>query len=370
MLHFQVHLKKVLSLLPDWVFRVGWGTPLARDFLQLRMEAAQLGTTRAEAAQARTELNLAISNLDHEPKREKLRWAIKTSVPEGKLGDAWGDLYFAEEIAASLRKLGHIARVDRRDQVINSDSAQDDVVLVIRGVEKIRPQVGAINLLWIISHPSRISRFELKSFDRVFAASKPWATKNSKKFGVEITPLLQATNPDKFNPEISEPDSGKDILFVGNTRNQFRTIIKDCIQAGVRPAIYGRDWNRFVPADLICGEFIPNTEIAAMYRSAGIVLNDHWADMATHGFLSNRLFDAVASGARVISDEAVGIEEVFDGAVKTYRKPDELAELCSQASREEWGSQNEITGRARRIGIEHSFDRRAESLIQAALNQL
>ena len=33
-----------------------------------------------------------------------------------------------------------------------------------------------------------------------------------------------------------------------------------------------------------------------------MVLNDHWEDMRAEGFLSNRLFDAVASGARVVTD--------------------------------------------------------------------
>lgn len=357
-------------MLPDWVFRIGWGTPIARDYLQLRMEAAQRGTNKAEARQARKSLNQEIAIKTHVPNPHQLRWAIKTSVPAGKSGDAWGDLYFAEEIATSLRKLGHVVRVDRRNEIVNPNSAQDDVVLVIRGVERIRPQLGAVNILWIISHPSRISKHEIKSFDQVFAASAFWSERTSNKFGVQIKPLLQATNPHKFNPEVADPDTGEEVLFLGNTRNQFRKIIKDCIQAGVHPSIYGRDWDRFVSSDLIRGEFVPNDRISAMYRSAGVVLNDHWQDMAANGFLSNRLFDAVASGARVISDDAVGIDEVFGQAVKVYRNPSELAELCSKSGRDSWGSQEEITIRAREIGSNNSFDQRANALVEAAQGNL
>ena len=107
-----------------------------------------------------------------------------------------------------------------------------------------------------------------------------------------------------------------------------------------------------------------------MYRSAGVVLNDHWPDMAKHGFLSNRLFDAAASGARVVSDDAVGIKEVFGESVAVYRTQSELAELCSEANRDMWGSQEEISKRAIQIGIENSFDQRAKSLVQAALSAL
>ena len=354
------------SVLPDWVFRLGWGTPGAYEYLQLRMEAAQRSTNRSEARDARKSLNSAVANRKRPRDPKNLHWAIKTSVPAGPSGQGWGDLYFANEIAASLTKLGHTARVDFRNDVIHPDSANDDVVLVLRGVERIRPQAGAINLLWIISHPSRISKHEVKAFDSVFAASESWSEQASKKFWREVHSLLQATNPSKFNPKVSEPDTGEEILFLGNTRNEFRQIIRDCIEAGISPSIYGKDWDQFVSKDLIKGSFVPNENVAGMYRAAGVVLNDHWPDMARHGFLSNRLFDAAASGARVVSDNVAGIEEVFGESVAVYRTTSELADLCSKAYRNMWGSQDDISKRATQIGIEHSFDQRTLSLVREA----
>ena len=350
-------------MLPDWVFRVGWGTPGVYEYLQLHMEAAQLSTSRTEARKARKALEIQVADLKRPTDLEPLRWAIKTSVPAGPTGQGWGDLYFAQEMASSLEQLGHAARVDLRTDVINSHSAQDDVVLVLRGVERIRPQRGALNLLWIISHPSRISKHELKSFDKVFAASTSWSRKMEEKSDVKITSLLQATNPVKFNPNVSEPDCDHDVLFIGNTRNEFRRIIKDALLANVKPTVYGRNWDRYISADLIAGGFIDNNEIAAKYRSAGIVLNDHWPDMSREGFYSNRLFDAVASGARVISDQVEGISEIFQGGVQTYTSPADLKNLCSKEIRKMWGSQQEILDRAHHIGEQHSFDQRAKVLI-------
>ena len=349
-------------MLPDWVFRAGWGTPGVYEYLQLRMEAAQLGTSRTDARKARKALGIQVANLKRPADPSPLRWAIKTSVPAGPAGQGWGDLYFAQEIAEALRKLGHIARVDLRTEIINPNSSQDDVVLVLRGVERIRPQRGALNLLWIISHPSRISKHELKSFDAVFAASTLWAQKLEKKTDIKVTPLLQATNPAKFNPNVSEPDCDHDLLFIGNTRNEFRKIIKDALTANLKPTVYGRNWGRFIPSDLIGGDFIENYEIAAKYRSAGIVLNDHWPDMAREGFYSNRLFDAVASGARVISDQVEGMGEIFQGGVQTYTSPTDLEKLCSKENRKMWGSQQEILDRAHQIGELHSFEQRAKVL--------
>ena len=108
-----------------------------------------------------------------------------------------------------------------------------------------------------------------------------------------------------------------------------------------------------------------NYEVASKYRSAGIVLNDHWPDMASEGFFSNRLFDAAASGGRVVSDCVLGVEEMFEGAVQTYRSPSELAILCALENRGQWGTNEEIVERANRIGQLHSFDQRAKQLVQA-----
>lgn len=352
-------------MLPDWVFKAGWGTPGVYEYLQLRMEAAQMACSRSEARKSREDLKIGVANRKRPRDPQNLRWAIKTPVPPGPRGQCWGDLYFAQEIAASLKKLGHEARVDLRTDVINSQSADDDVILVLRGLERIRPQAGAINLLWVISHPSRISKHELKAFDSVFAASNSWAEKMTQKIGIQVRPLLQATNPEKFNPSSGLPDSGHEVLFIGNTRNEFRQVIKDCIEAGVSPTIYGKDWNRFVSQELVAGEFVSNDEVASMYRSAGLVLNDHWPDMAREGFYSNRLFDAVASGGRVVSDYVEGSAELFEGAVQTYRAPSELAMLCAPDKRGWWGTSEEIVARAIRLGQVHSFDQRAKELVQA-----
>ena len=353
-------------MLPDWVFRIGWGTPIVRKYLQLRMEADQLDVSIPQAKGARKAMESSADQSEKKLDPQSLRWAIKTPVPVSAAGDGWGDLYFAQEIAAALIRKGHQARVDRRSDVINSNSAKDDVILVLRGVERIQRQKGAINLLWVISHPSRVSKNELKSFDKVFAASESWSVNRSKQTDIEILPLLQATNPEKFNPDSGQPDSGHNVLFIGNSRKRFRRIIKDAISIGIEPKIYGQDWNEFVSDELIAGTFVPNSEVSAMYRAAGVVLNDHWPDMAKFGFISNRLFDAVASGARVISDEVQGISELFDGAVQTYRTPTQLEALISPSGLASFGSPEHISERARRIGTANSFDERVDHLIEAA----
>src|SRR3712207_7051602 len=46
---------------------------------------------------------------------------------------------------------------------------------------------------------------------------------------------------------------------------------------------------------------VDNREVGVLSASAGIVLNDHPLDMRRDSFPPNRLFDAAACGARILS---------------------------------------------------------------------
>ena len=119
-----------------------------------------------------------------------------------------------------------------------------------------------------------------------------------------IEPLLQATDPERFHPDAGSPGTGDAVLFVGNSRRLLRPVVRDALAAGLPLAVYGDLWSGLVPDEVVRGRSIPNDQLAAAYRSAGVVLNDHHDDMRADGFVSNRLFDAVASGARVVTDRA------------------------------------------------------------------
>jgi spore maturation protein CgeB len=88
--------------------------------------------------------------------------------------------------------------------------------------------------------------------------------------------------------------------------------------------------------------------------------------MASHGFLNNRLFDAVACGARVVSDEVPGLAEVFGDAVAIYRSPRDLAALCDPAHRQRFGSEDVRRARAAAVAADHSFAARARQLMADA----
>ena len=76
--------------------------------------------------------------------------------------------------------------------------------------------------------------------------------------------------------------------------------IKSCVvqwamQSGRGLALYGRGWDGLIPPDAVRTHYVPNEILASLYRAGGVVLCDHWDDMRRLGFISNRVFDAMAA---------------------------------------------------------------------------
>jgi spore maturation protein CgeB len=105
-----------------------------------------------------------------------------------------------------------------------------------------------------------------------------------------------------------------------------------------------------------------------MYAAAGVVLNDHWDDMRADGFVSNRLFDAAACGARVVTDDVAGLDGLFGASVQVVHDADELAALVRSDDRDRvFGTREERRVVADRVRREHSFLHRAQRLLDVAL---
>ena len=288
----------------------------------------------------------------------KPRWSIVTSAPKGEAGKQWGDYWFATDLAQALIAEGVEATVVSRAGANSEKRDSDDVVLVLRGLRRVVPSnTSATWMPWVISHPELVEPGEAAQYSRAFAASNHWSP--DPEIG-EFTPLLQATNANRFTPTTSTQKSG--VLFVGSTRGEFRPVVRDALAAGIPLEVYGVGWEEFLAPDQIAGEFLPNSELPNAYANSALVLNDHHRAMAELGFLSNRLFDSVAAGARVVSDSALGISDVFGSSVVTYRTPEELAQIYRNPDAYFPVDSTD----AQRIRTEHDFRARARTLIAAA----
>ena len=298
-----------------------------------------------------------------------LRWGIRNPAPPGANGEFWGDTHVCAALAKELRRLGQEAVVGRREAAAGPASVYDDVTLTLRGQRQVDPVPGKTNVLWVISHPETVDLDELRAYDLVFAASESWAADMTLASGRPVIPLLQATDHKEFHPPLS-PATREGVLFVGQVRGDGtpRQIVLDAITGGVDLAVWGPRWEGIVDEIHIRGKHLPYSEVPSAYRNSAVVLNDHWPDMAASGFMSNRLFDAVSSGARVVSDAVAGLE-LFGGAVQVYSSPEHLAYLCSPAGMaEQFPNDTTLTEIAARIRQEHSYRARVRVLTDAVLS--
>lgn len=298
---------------------------------------------------------------------DRLSWSVKIAAPAGPEGDGWGDVHFATELAGALEGLGQRVRVDRRDAHVRDDDAADDVTLVIRGLDRVPPNPASVNLLWVISHPDDVSDTELRSFDAAFAAGPVWAAEAAARAGVPVGVLLQATDPAVFHPA-ARSDAGQDaghVVFVGSTRGAARPVVADAVALGTDLRVHGPGWDGVVPSAMLGAVALSRAEVATAYASARVVLNDHWPDMAAGGFVSNRVFDVLASGGVVVTDEVAGLGDVLDApTLAVARSRDDVAALLDPAYA--WPAAAERAAVAERMAAEHSFDARAAVLLAAA----
>ncbi len=181
--------------------------------------------------------------------------------------------------------------------------------------------------------------------------------------------LHQATEPSRFFSEPLAPSH--ELLFVANSRKVHRRIIDDLGATDRDLAVYGRHWTAdLIDPRYVLGENIPNRVLRRYYSAAKIVLNDHWPNMAAGGFFSNRIYDALASGTVVVTDDVAGLDAEFDGGAVAYANRDDLLAIIDRllADPEERAARA-AAGRAA-VLERHTFAQRAEVLLAHVLPAL
>ncbi len=319
---------------------------------KLQKQVVENHTYAIRAAQFRTTVAKRLKNT--------YRIAIKVPAPNDQEKHKWGDYHFADSLMSSLKSLGQFVRLDLLDSWECAESASDDIVIVLRGLSEYKPRKDQINIMWNISHPDKISDHEYLNYDLVFVASKLYADSLQDRIpDANIKPLLQCTDSRRFFLETNGEHPEHEVLFVGNSRRIYRDVVKHSVNTDLPLSIYGGLWGELVPDAYIKGENVPNKELRKYYRGARVVLNDHWDSMRESGFISNRLFDVVASGGIAVSDHIDGMQEVFGDSVVTYRGSQEDFSKAVETAM----TLPRVESDSRYILKHHTFDARAKEIM-------
>ncbi|ETW10992.1 glycosyl transferase family protein [Roseivivax marinus] len=298
-----------------------------------------------------------------------LRIGLKIAAPRD-LKAEWGDYHYASSLAVALRRLGHSVRIYFAGEWESAEASKDDLAIVLRGLAGFRPRKGQLTLMWNISHPDQVPYAEYEACHAIMVASRSYAALLSMILERPVYPLLQCTDIDRFHTGLAtEPEEEVETpgLFVGNSRNEYRQMVRWSVDNDVDLEVFGTRWEQFLPPYRVKGLNIPNERLSEKYRGAGFVLNDHWQSMKDFGLVSNRVFDVVASGGRLVSDHIPTIETIFGDVVECVESEAAFRNAVSGPSPV---SAERRTAAADYVARTHSFDARARTICSVIRNAL
>ena len=220
-----------------------------------------------------------------------------------------GDTWVKQGLVVALGQAGFIVT-----------DCDPDVAIHLHGEETHLPD-RAIKVLWVHSHPEKITSSGLARYDHVFCASQTMAAR-ARALGSPATALELATSLQPRSTSIKH-----EVVFVGNARpGGSRAVIDQMGTPDFGLKIWGGGYVS-LPQGSWMGDYLEYADLPELYASSVISLNDHLPSMAESGIVTPRIYDILASGGFCISDANPGINEVFGDAVPQYRTSAELRSL-------------------------------------------
>lgn len=307
-----------------------------------------------------------------------MKIVIKNPAPATPEQVRWGDYHFGCGLRKALEEEG--CDVEQHLYQEWDVQTQADFTIVLRGLHAYSPSLREPSLLWIISHPSLVGDDELKAYQWIACASEFHAGILSDRLKRPVHYLAQCTDASRFHrpktPLKRQTVTRSGLLYVANSRGVLRDIVQWADESETVIEIIGSGWNSLGFESLVQARSIDNADLPYRYQTAQMVLNDHWLDMKVLGYVNNRIFDALACDAPLISDYSPELERMFGDSILYANSSQEFSravvlaqddlELRIRKSRRFWndfGSNYTFSARAKQIleifnSVENTFNNR------------
>lgn len=250
---------------------------------------------------------------------------------------ALGEKYLADDLMVEFQKSGFEVKEYAWEDTYSNRNYKEGFEFFMRAWPELRvPKYHDFvdeDRISVVYETIPYALEEVKNADIIFTGSLK-KDKEYKKMGLNSYFVPQFTRLDKFYPAYKEEYKSK-LLFVGNDwrmKGTIRKTIDYAMRNNIKIDIYGGGWDKVLSADKrhwIKAEQVANEVLKYYYSSADIVFNDTREDMIEAGFVSNRIFDATAAGAFVISDYIKEIEEIYGDSIVMYKNEKEFVELVN-----------------------------------------
>ena len=298
---------------------------------------------------------------------------IAFAVSETGSGAVKGDAFTALEMAQAMESLGWKTKMLPRSGENWYDVGEETDVLVSL-LEDYEPgeirggKPGLLTVAWARNWFDRWAESPaMADYGLVLASGGTARRQLEARLGRDVILFPIAANAERFREESPEGEDSEayrcDICFTGN-RFSPREIEHELVPEELpwSVAVWGDGWEGVQAFASCLRGHLPYEEIPKVYRGAKIVLDDATPSTKEAGSVNSRVFDALAAGCLVLTNNEIGAEETFGGLLPVFRNREELEALLKKYLEDDAARLEKAAELRRSVLENHTYAARAEQL--------
>ncbi len=296
-----------------------------------------------------------------------------------------GDLFTAKELAAALEKKGvrclFVSQQEPDSAWYHLNPEVDILVSMLQHYDpqNIRNEAPHLRVIgWARNWFDAWAESPwIDEYDLLLASSSTACAQLKEKLHRPVYLLPIATNPERFHPlsndsckqEESEEERTRfvcDYCFTGNHFGVPREIEEELDPEALpyRLNIYGNGWDkdeRFAPWSR---GHVPYEDMPLVYNHTRVVLDDATPSTKETGAMNSRVYDAIAAGCLVLTNNEVGAKETFEGLLPTFHDKLSLRNALELYLGNEPLRQKKVQELRQFVLEKHTYALRAERLLK------
>jgi glycosyltransferase involved in cell wall biosynthesis len=288
-------------------------------------------------------------------------------VSTTSFGEGRGDLFVAAGLGRYLRRRGSGAGYLDQKSWYQASPGGGCVVAMLPAFRPSRAAPGRRTLGWARSEfMNWLTHPELDQFDAILCSSAAAADVFQGVFDGPVHILPLGVDLDLFQPDPASTQNRSGVVSTvnqwGRERDVYRALRSGPIDFPLR--ILGQ--SRGLPDELTEYDEGPVHffEIPGAYRKAEVVLDDfNWTTVGW-GAVNSRVFEAIAAGALPVTNSHLGLDTLGLADVPTYGAPEELNPLVNRLLEDADGRGALVEKLGAVVRERHSFEVRAEEMIE------
>ena len=246
------------------------------------------------------------------------------TVTQGGEEAGFGDYFTARELGDALEATGAdvvYLRLDGRGW--RRDARALDVIVSLLDRFPLREAPpDALAVAWVRNWSERwLLREWFDEYDHVFATSEASCRLIRERSSARPQLMPLATNPARFHPVEPDPELAADLAFVGSywgVEREIQSVLPRVASAGLDVKVFGHGWDAVPGMRELCRGPVPYDALPRVYSSAAVVVDDSGAHTRPYGAVNSRVFDALACGAFVVTNDAEGVADLFGDGFPTW----------------------------------------------------